>query len=71
MDDKELYELAKAGHPDCIPGLMQMITFAAIEILRLEGERDKLKARITLTANKQFHEFVKNYTSYSRRSKNS
>lgn len=40
MTDKELYDLARAGHPDCIPGLLAMITSAAMEILRLEAQQE-------------------------------
>jgi hypothetical protein len=40
VSHKELYELARAGNPESIPGLLDMITLAAMEILRLEGERD-------------------------------
>lgn len=58
MTDKELYELAKAGHPDCIPGLLNMITEAAMEILRLEyicEEHRKTPREISL----EFQTFMK------------
>lgn len=35
MDSRELYRLAKAKDPLCIEPLMQMVTDAALEILRL------------------------------------
>lgn len=41
MDNKELYALAKSGDPVCIPGLLELITNAALEIMKLQSERDK------------------------------
>lgn len=48
LSDSEAYVLAKQLDPKCIPHLMKLIQFSAIEILRLEAERDKaLQAAMT------------------------
>lgn len=49
MDDKELYKLAKAGDPAAIPGLLNMITQGALEILRLQNSVDVWKNKHSAT----------------------
>jgi hypothetical protein len=66
MDDKELYKLARAGDPECIPGLLSMISHAALEILRLEGERDALKAKRYRLVNRTLADFMGTYRGYAK-----
>lgn len=41
MSHVELYRLARAGDPACIEGLLDLITQAALEILRLECKYER------------------------------